>query len=463
MDVDRDRERCLESLTWAIEQLQGKVDIAKLDKIAELIIQAMTGPWRYFHTPEHIFEVGDSGDAIEVLAALFHDLVYVQVDQGISVNISRFIAPFIKETPGHLAILDAEDLPSDRSFSLVLTVFGFAPSQRLSPMAGQNEFLSAVIAAKSLESLLSYSHLAQIAACIEATVPFRPKSAEGITSDEALYRRLLSISQEFDLGWTEAETLEITKRSVRLANRDVENFAFPSSAHFLDNTWNLIPETNHDLKNTNAYKVQGYRLSIQKMEGFMNFLKPEVVFRQFHGEPNDETYQRLINNTAKNLEVARLYLGAKLVSIAIIEALAFRIGRDVPISTMMGELPSSGFSTVQLEHFLPKISSYRLPETPIEHDALELLEKGRSIDSFYDVKNSPTATFIVKSIGFAALRQLLKHAKAFFQDEISAEEFLSYCDPVVVETVTKGVIQLFESRKLAMQQESLNRHSAIAS
>ncbi len=34
----------------------------------------MTREWRYFHTPNHIFEVGSSQDAIEVLAALFHDL-----------------------------------------------------------------------------------------------------------------------------------------------------------------------------------------------------------------------------------------------------------------------------------------------------------------------------------------------------------------------------------------------------
>lgn len=462
MDLEGDRERCLQSLTWAVEQLQGQVDATKLNKIAELIIQAMTGPWRYFHTPEHIFEVGDSGDAIEVLAALFHDLVYVQVDQGISVNISRFIAPFIKETPGHLAILDAEDLPSDRAFDLVAQVFGFTPGQALFPTAGQNEFLSAVIAAKTLEALLSFSQIAQIAACIEATIPFRPKSEAGVSADDRLHQRLIGVNQQFNLGWTETETLNTVKRAVRLANRDVENFAFPSSAHFLDNTWNLIPETNHDLKNTNAYKVRGYRLSLQKMEGFMHFLKPELVFRQFQHEPDDATYQRLLSHTARNLEVARLYLGTKLVSIAIIEALSSRIGRDVPISTMMGELPSSGIVTPQLEHFLPTISSYYPPEDPIERDVLELLEKGRTIDSFYDVKNSPTATFVVKSIGFAAVRQLLQQAKAFFQEKIAAEEFLLHCDPDVVNTVTHGIIELFESRKMAMQ-EPLARPSAIAS
>lgn len=456
MDLGQDQQRCSERLIWAIEQLQGKVNQSQLDKISGLIIQTMTGPWRYFHTPEHIFEVGDSGDAVEVLAALFHDLVYVQVDQGISVNISSYISPFVEEIGGQLFIRKREDLPSDRPFELVMTIFGFAPQQGLAPTAGQNEFLSAVIAGKSLESLLALDLVAQIAACIEATIPFRPRLDSGLTASDRLYQRLIAANQTFGFGWSETKTIEAVERAVRVANRDVENFASPSSAHFLDNTWNLIPETNHDLKNSNSYTVQGYRTSIQKMEGFMNFLKPELVFQRFQNEPAEDTYQALLQRTAKNLEVSRLYLGTKLVSIAIIEALSLRIGRQIPISTMMGELPSLGLTAPQLEHFLPEIPVYCEPETAIEKDVLELLEKGRSLDSFYDVKNSPIATFVVKSIGFAEVRQLLGHARDFFKGTISAEEFLAKCRSNVVWTVTNGILELFESRKIALRGVNSN-------
>ena len=88
MELFVEQKRCLDCLVSSIEQLGGRVDLPKLEQIAELIIQTMRGPWRYFHTSEHIFEVGGSVDPIEVLAALFHDLVYVQVDQGVSFNIS---------------------------------------------------------------------------------------------------------------------------------------------------------------------------------------------------------------------------------------------------------------------------------------------------------------------------------------------------------------------------------------
>ena len=137
------------------------------------------------------------------------------------------------------------------------------------------------MAAKSLEPFLPASTIAEIAACIEATIPFRPVSPSGLSAIELLYQRLVSANRDFNLGWSDSQTVEIVKRAVRLANRDVENFASPNSSNFLDNTWNLMPETNHELTNVNSYTVAGYRRSLQKMEGFLNFLKPELVFQQF--------------------------------------------------------------------------------------------------------------------------------------------------------------------------------------
>ncbi|MBF2025366.1 MAG: hypothetical protein IGS48_01185 [Oscillatoriales cyanobacterium C42_A2020_001] len=446
----QDYERCFDELNHAIEQLGGKADPAQISMTAELIIQTMSGPWRYFHTPEHIFEVGESGDAIEVLSALFHDLVYVQVDQVVSVNTSRYVAPFVKEIGGQLVILERWQLPNDPLFEMVSQIFGFTPGQTLLPTAGQNEFLSAVIAAKSLEHALPPAIIAQIVACIEATIPFRPPSESGQSVGDRLFGRLSQVNHNFELGWTEADIHAIVKRAIRLANRDIENFAYEASAEFLDNTWNLMPETNHDLTSANAYTVSGYRLSLQKMEGFMNFLKPELVFQRYQDEPAPELYQSLICRTQKNLEVARLYLGSKLLSIAVIEALSQRIGQDIPLATMMGELPGRGLPVAQLENFLPNIDVSIPPANAVEQEVLELLEKGRTKSSSYDVKNSPVATFIIKSIGFSEARRLLLQAKEFFKRSVSAEEFLALCDRDVVDTIIRAVLQVFEYRKNAM-------------
>ncbi len=454
MSTAKDKQKCLDCLTCAIADLQGQADKEQLTKISNLIIQTMTGPWRSFHTPNHIFEVGAGGDAIEVISALFHDLVYVQVDQGISVNISRYISPYIKEDREQLVILERPELQEDVIFNMVLMLFGFQHGQPLLPMSGQNEFLSALIAGKALENMLSLPKLTEIVACIEATIPFRPQLESGLTSSDLLFGRLVNANEVFQLGWNDDQDIaKIVQRAVRLSNRDVENFASTNSSHFLNNTWNLIPETNHDLKNINSYTVHGYRVSIQKMEGFMNFLYPEIVFRHYRNEPNEKDYYKLLAQTKQNLEVARLYLGTKLTSIAVLEALSFRIGDDIPLSTMMGELPTEDKIVVGLEQFLPEITeSYELC-SPVEAQVLGLLDKGRTVDTSYDVKNSPVATFMVKSIGFSEMQRMLKLSKEFFKGNLTAEELITSCDFYVIETIKSAVLQLFDSRKASLSMK----------
>ena len=447
-----ENKSCLDALTQSIEQLGGVVNSVQLENTAELIIQAMTGTWRNFHTPEHIFEVGSGGDAIEILAALFHDMVYVQVDQASSLNISSYLTPFIKEVRNsELVIRSDQEIVPDRMFEIVCTIFGMQKGQVLSPFAGQNEFLSGLIAAKCLKSMLPENTIAEIIACIEATIPFRSPSPTGKTCSEMLFDRLGIANEKFDFGWNQEQIIIMVKRAVRLSNRDVENFAAPQSADFLDNTWNLLPETNHELSNGSSYSVVGYRKSLQKMEGFMNFLKPESVFHQFQGEPEEQTYKEMVVNTRKNLEVSKLYLGSKLFTIALLEALSYRLGKTIPVSTMMGEHPSSGMKVAALADFLPDIPLSKKLETPMEVEVFEILNKGRNKESRYDIKNSPLATLIVKLLGFSGIMESLKQAKEFFNGNFTPEEFLEKCDPKIVEIVTGALLQLFESRKAALR------------
>ncbi|NJK34043.1 MAG: hypothetical protein HC919_03320 [Oscillatoriales cyanobacterium SM2_2_1] len=446
-------EQCYETLKRAVLELRGDVDVEverQLRRTATLIIQTMTGFWRCFHTPKHIFEVGEEGDAIEVLAALFHDLVYVQVDHGIGVNISRYIAPYVREEDRQLWILDPEELPDDPVFTAICILFGFHGGDVLKPYGGQNEFLSALIASKSLQEILSLKDLVAIAACIESTIPFRPPLGDGTTVSEQLYQRLALSSLRYDFHWSEQDLTDLVRRAVRLANRDVVNFASSSSTFFLDNTWNLIPETNHDLRNANSYTVDGYRRSIQNMEGFMSSRQPQYIFRQYKGEPDDDTYAELLQRTEHNLAVACLYLRAKLVSIALIEALSLRIGRDIPLSMMMGGLPTEGLRGATLEQFLVTVPRSYEPTTEMEREVMLLLEKGRTGDSDYDLKNSPVATFLVKSLGFAGVMELLKSVRRFFAKEITGEDLLQHCPGELVDTLTLGMSHIYEYRKTAV-------------
>ncbi|HEY9829287.1 MAG TPA: hypothetical protein V6D26_01825, partial [Stenomitos sp.] len=389
MNFENNHQQCLVKLIWVTECLKVQAPFNKLSKIAKLIVQTMDSPWRSFHSTVHIFEVGGDGDAIEVLAALFHDIVYVQVDKSINFNLTYYLAPFIEEDQGKLLIREQSELPEDAIFEMVAMIFGFVPGQVLSPFGGQNEFLSALVAAKTLESVLSPTLIVQVAACIEATIPFRAKTESGLSVSELLHQRLKLTNDQFNLQLTDEEVIQAVKRSVRLANRDVGNFADPSSAVFLTNTWSLLPEINHNLRKSGSYTVRDYREAMQKMLSFLNCLKPELVFQQFQGEPDDHTYQGLVKRSKKNVEVARLYLESKLVAIAMIEALSLRFGSNVSLATMIGELPDSEFSVGRLKDSFPRIASPYQPATTVEQEVLNLLEKGRGKSSKYDIRNSP--------------------------------------------------------------------------
>jgi hypothetical protein len=450
MDLNADKQTCLDSLASSFSGLQVNAAIEQLEPIAELIIQSMTGPWRSFHTPDHIFQVGLGGDEIEVIAALFHDMIYVQVDQGINVNMARYISPFIKEVNGQLIISTDAELAKDPLFKLCLAIFGFEQGRQLNPMAGQNEFLSALLAVKVFDGLLPTPILAQIAACIEATIPFRGPNADGVSCSDKLLTQLQQVNQEFAFNWTDPEMIAMVERGVRLSNRDVENFSSEHAAHFLDNTWNLIPETNHDLMRVNTYTANGYRISLQKMEGFLNFLKAEIVFRQFQSEPSPARFELLVTRAKRNLEIARLYLGMKLTSIAVLEAISLRIGRDVSVAMLMGELPQDNLPVMGLQDFLPKVEKPVITTNPNELEVLSLLELGRTFDSEYDVKNSPIATFMVKTLGFEHMQAILLKARAFFKGELTAEAFLECCPKDLVDDIVASILKLFDERRAAL-------------
>ncbi|WP_446410273.1 hypothetical protein [Coleofasciculus sp.] len=450
MNFDKNYQKCLHKLIWATHQLDVKVSQSQLADIAKIIVSTMMGPWRYFHSVEHILEVGGSTDAIEVLAALFHDIIYVQVDGSIPFNLTPYLAPFIEEERGKFFVRVDNPGERDTIFELIATLFKVVPGEELFPFTGQNEFLSAIVAAKLLEPLLTPALIVQVVACIEATIPFRTQSDFGLSPSEELYQSLKYINQRFNLNLTSAELLATVKRSVRLANRDVGGFAHPSSAVFLSNTWKLLPETNHALKKSESYTVRDYRVAIQKMAVFMKFLNAELIFRRFRGEPDDRIYIHFVDQARRNLEVARLYLDSKLVANAILEALSLRLGSDVPLTLMMGEFGDECSSIGRLGDSFPTLINPYRPKTVLECEVWQLLEGGRSQSISFDFQTSPLTSFVVQYIGFEGICQMWQRTQEFFQGKITSEEFLVRCDTDMVNIIMNEVAKLLEKRKAAL-------------
>ncbi|MEY4662664.1 MAG: hypothetical protein RLZZ239_1137 [Pseudomonadota bacterium] len=443
MDAPHYTAKCQAELHNAVSMLGGDAASPRLAGMAELIIQSMTGPWRSFHTPEHIFDVGAGGAPVEVIAALFHDLVYAQVDSGIHVNLARYVAPYIREGATGLVIEPVQGQEQDPELQMTMGLFGFKLGQVLSPFAGQNEFLSALLAVKVLDGILPLAARAQIAACIEATVPFRPDAPDGTSCSQTLLQRLKQANTDFALGMDDAACLQAVVMGVKVANRDIGNFASLKAADFLSNTWNLIPETNHELVNADTYTIKGYRVSLQKMEGFLSFLQPAVVFRQFAQEPSDLEHQLRLELTQRNLEVARLYIRLKLVSIAMLEAFSLRLGQQVSLATIMGKLPGKTIFPIQLENYLPTVKSPYKPASTIEETVMDILETGRSEDSIHDARHSPVASYLVKSLGMQACMHLLEQSRLYFADKLSPEELIASADSTVIQGLEHAVYSVF--------------------
>ncbi|MFZ9736802.1 MAG: hypothetical protein ACO3EZ_02220 [Prochlorotrichaceae cyanobacterium] len=408
-------------LNTAFQDLGKTVPATSVQPIAAAIVDCMTGCYRSFHTPEHILQVAEGGDAIEVLAALFHDVVYLQVDTCIPPAVSGVLSPFLLEDS--FKIKPLTELNQDLDFALVATIFDVEQEEELPPQ--QNEFLSAIVAAKFLSPFLNRSSLAEIIACIEATIPFRVSGKEGVPPSDRLYHNLLTANQRFSLDLSPDSVVSAVKRAVRLANRDVKNFADVEASYFLDNTWKLLPETNPPLRNPEAYTPHQYRCALQKMVGFMDFLAPTLVFRQFQGEPSPQDYEGMLDRAAKNMDVARLYLKAKLVALAFVEALNEPEQDETPLVNLVGHCQKPAPDTSPTA-----FSASR--QSQIQAEVMQLLEFGRNQETAFDIRHSPLAALLARTYGFTAMSEWFDSSQEFFAQNLSAEAFLALHDSGVV-------------------------------
>jgi len=394
--------------------------LTEVERIAIIINEAMTAEARSFHTPEHVFDLVDPGNPYMTLAALFHDLVYYQVDLGVIPRIKEAIGSTIEPWDGGLRLKPGSE-ENDRELLLCMEIFDLKSGQKLAPFGGMNEFLSALVMARKLGSVVKEQDLIRATVCIEATIPFRPKDARGRTAAEGLAQRLQESNSKLRLGLDGEKMEQAVRWAVTFANRDVANFAEHDVTKFLDNTWKLLPETNPSLRTQGVYSIKSYRVALQKMEGFLCSLDPATIFAQYAGAPPDKEYRQMRQRGERNVSTAREYLGIKLLTAAILEALAEISGGDAPVSLFMGDIGASQKGS-RLEDYLPvdKPPPGAHPDKTL-HD---LLAFGRASASSFDLQNSPLSLFIYMHLGAEGFHKVRGTAKQMFDGKITPGAFL---------------------------------------
>lgn len=435
------------------------VDVSqkKLENLAITVHRAMTSHGRHFHTLEHVFTFINPKNPVQTLAALYHDIVYYQVDLGFTPDIWNILRTYIQFRDNEMYIIDR--LPTnERLVSLTLKVFDFQLGQRLCTKDDLNEFLSALVMNCELAELVTEKDLLRMTVCIEATIPFRGCSAEGESHFDIMERRLRKLSNEYNIPFIEKEIEDAIKLAVIFANKDIENFGEAEPAHFIDNTWKLLPEMNVALRARDAYSIQEYRQALQRMEAFLLKLNPDNVFNFYRGVPPESDYRRMSQRARQNVLVACEYLKIKLLGLGILDALAKVTGGDAPLSLFIGDLPQNhnGNGTKRLEHFLPDLQLPTWIDTNSE--LYQLLYSSLDNNSGFDTRYAGLSLFLYKSLFPDTLNRFRSLADEMFAGRLSAADFLKRMNCPTVIAIARACAEMVPTRRKKLLQYADQLH-----
>jgi len=422
------------ALWRALHDLGSTATTPEIERWGFSIHAALSAAGREFHNHDHVVDLLSDGDPLEVIAALYHDAVYIQVDQGSPRSMRDEIAGVLAQGADGWRVLPgaADPVPAD-----VLAVFDRRVGDIVTPTTGLNEFASALVASIQLANALDREQRIAVAACIEQTIPFRADPVPDLA------KRIGA------LGVPASRLDVMVRRAVRVGNRDVENFADNDAARFLDNTWKLLPESNPALHSPMVYTVRDYRIALQKMEAFLAWLPAERVFHSWGGEPKAEIHARRVARTTGNLQLAVRYLRAKLYSISLVEAIAEVTGGDVPVDYFMGGLKSTQLERAtqgpvkRIEQFLPQLANARDLDPPLHR----LLAEGRATESSFDIGPSPLGAFLHASVGEGEVMKNVELAKKWWAGGMDAATFLASQPPRPVAAIARAAANIIETRR----------------
>jgi hypothetical protein len=413
----------------ALHELGSPATTGEIERWGFSIHAALSASGREFHNHDHVIDLVTGSEPLEVIAALYHDAVYIQVDQGPPRSMREELTSVLAQCADGWRVLPSAASPVTGD---VLHVFGRKVGDVVAPTTGLNELSSALVATIQLEPGLSREQRLVIAACIEQTIPFR------VDPVPELYRRL------GELGLSGPALDAAIRSAVRVGNRDVENFADNDAARFLDNTWKLLPESNPALHAPMVYTVHDYRVALLKMENFLAWLPAERVFHSWDDEPRPEVHARRVARATGNIELAVRYLRAKLYSIGLVEAIAALTGGDVPVDYFMGGVKSARRPAMKtIEQFLPGLADADDLDPPLHR----LLAEGRASESSFDTGPSPLGAFLHAAVGDGAMMQGVEAAKRWWAGAGDAAAFLAAQPRRPVAAIARAAANIVDTRR----------------
>jgi hypothetical protein len=422
-------ENLIELMRSSLDDLNIQFSEEDLESISIVVYDSMSHPGRSFHNIHHVFDVAFGLKGLSVIASIFHDIVYYQVDQGFRNLVEPTVFANVENAGDYFVVKKSSD-------PLILKthiIFGINAGTSLNIFNGLNEFLSAVIAIDLLKNILSETQLLKLVGLIESTIPFRKDAIDVL---ETRFRKL---------NFPQAEIENLCKEAADFSNSDVFNFAEKDTRKFLNNTWNLISETNYSLRRgLDNYSAHDYRLALSKTYSFFKALDPENVFSRYKDYPNEKKWKSINDGAVRNIELGRRYLMVKLVSFGLIEALAMSTGGNGPLSLFMGDIRRRDQKLQRMEDYLGSPGEIK---NDVDENLLHLFDSGRSQESSFDMKGSPLSSFIYKAMGEKAIEELFPHLLDFFHGAQDSRSILKLYPKFVLERVVNSCAEISSTRK----------------
>lgn len=413
----------------AFHGLSVEVPPAEVRQLAMLVHECMEGKTRTYHTSFHVLGMCDGLQPIQVLAALFHDVVFYQLDGGFPASVSALLENVTRPESGVFCL--QRIAPDDHALALCADIFDLRPEVLLSPNAGMNEFLSAVVAARLLGRHLNDAQLLAVTACIELTIPFRAPDAQGNTPAQALCQRVQArCSHLFDAEPQRSEFVRTTlTEAVIFANRDVAGFVDAPPEHCLSNSMLLVEESMMPQAASGASSLLTYRGALLGMDTFLGQLNPAYVGQNFAGCPDAGGVVQMRATTRRNIAFVHDYLAAVLNSVAIIEALARCTGNDYPMTLLHG-----GIGRAEAD-FLPAPTA----GSGVNEALLDLLMNGLAPETNPGLNALPLTACVYRYLGQQATQHSYQQARLMFHGTLAPRAFLQHLDPDLVCAIIRQV------------------------
>lgn len=404
------------------------------EKIIRLIYNSMTTDGRVYHSMMHVFDISQTmNDPILILSALFHDVIYFQIDKKFDEAQTEALEGLLVSNTEPLRLRPSFD---DSLINSVIELYGLEPGKEL-PKLGTNEFLSAIIGVKMLQKWLSKEHLIQIAACIEATIPFRPV-IDGKTPMDRLYDRLALVANEKSESWL----VETVRMAAATANCDLCSFDSNDRDFFLDSTWKLIPEGRPILlqKDCPLMEFLLETIALDKRSAFILGAVPKIFqsFRQIPLKSEMEDKQR---KTRDNLSLVIMYGELRMLQMMILVAFVKAVGDDPQ------KLPLRHY--LDLEILEPTKANATL--TSKERQIRHWLVSGRRAGFDWDPPSSSLGRYLFDTLGTKGIREAVEFGKG---QETGSQEILNHLDKTLVEAVGASLAKHFPAKEKSYVQVS---------